>query len=81
MGMAEPDGDGGRTLDDGKDHRTHRVYEGKVTEVREDDAFLDLDHGFEITKSGNKSRVWTDSSCWLKDLSGKRVRITIEVLE
>lgn len=64
------------------DERAHRVYEGTVCEGNEPLAALnpngqlDLDHG---TKSGTHS--WTDSSCWLKDLVGKRVRLTVEVID
>jgi len=75
MGMATSN----MPTDDGKDHRTHRVYEGKVTGPSDDNDRMDLDHGYDDTPTHR--HIWTDSSCWLKDLSGKKVRITIEVLE
>jgi hypothetical protein len=66
---------------DGTDNRTHRTYVGTVVSGSDKNGpFCDIDHGFQVSEWGHKSHVWTDSSCWLKDLKGKRVRMTIDVL-
>ncbi len=63
--------------DDGQDHCAYRVYEGKVVGEVNNDGMFDLDHGY------NKlhQHVFTDSSCWFKDLEGKNVKLIIEVLD
>lgn len=75
MGMAP----GGGT-DDGKDRRIHRVYVGRAYSIHslaipDIPRPIDLDHGVR-----NGRHIQTDSSCWLKDLEGRVVRITVEVM-
>ena len=50
-------------------------FEGVVSEDE-----TDIDEGLRDGTNGRRSHYWSDATCWLHTLAGKRVRLTVEVL-